>query len=92
MYFCGKWERRNETRRANSSKVRSTFSIYDSRSVLTLLLLLHSPTATVTDEEEGMATAASFAPAFEGVHGQVVVAASLDGELHVYHNEQPEES
>lgn len=46
----------------------------------------------VTDEEEGMATAASFAPAFEGVHGQVVVAASLDGELHVYHNEQPEES
>lgn len=39
-----------------------------------------------------MATAASFAPAFEGVHGQVVVAASLDGELHVYHNEQPEES
>lgn len=91
MYFCGKWERRNETRRANSSKVRSTFSsFYDSRSVLTLLL--RSPTATVTDEEEGMATAASFAPAFEGVHGQVVVAASLDGELHVYHNEQPEES
>lgn len=34
MYFCGKWERRNETRHANSSKVRSTFSIYDSRSCL----------------------------------------------------------
>jgi hypothetical protein len=47
---------------------------------------------TVTAEEEGMATAATFAPTFEGLHGQVIVASSLDGVLHVFHNEQPEES
>jgi len=39
-------------------------------------------------EEEGMTTVAIFAPQNESVQGQIILAATLEGDLQVYHNEQ----
>lgn len=43
---------------------------------------------TACPEEEGMTTVAIFAPQNESVQGQIILAATLEGDLQVYHNEQ----